>query len=1079
MSRNLGTLTLDLAVELSEYRKGMDQASRIADRNAKEMQRIMNDMNRRQEEALERATRGFRALAGIAASVAAVSTVRGVLDMADSYGQMSARIKLTIEDMEEYDYVQKRLMQTANDAQRPLEEIQSIFIDTSGNLRDMGYSLEQAMDIADSFSYALVRNATDARKAASALHAYDIALNKKVVGSREWHSISSALPSIENSLSKIFDIPMSKIQQMGHAGEITIDMLNKGFLKAYQDNKEAAASMGSTIEGSFIALQNQVKEYIGKLNESTGATEAISNSIGFLGDHVETLGKTFGVVATGGLTLYASKLLATTVSNAKATISTLQADMATRKRNLALIEESMATEKKLLADIKALHSNKNLSSSYTLLTAATMDYHRALAKTQQLQSMTKSGLGLITGALGGPVGLIALAASAASAFYLFSDSAKDTKVELDKLSQPLEEILNKFRELNEIQRDNAVREYQEQELAAYKQLAEERDKLWKKLSYSVSEKIPNGSYLITEIREEFKQILDEAERTGRNISRVIDDQAKKYNFSDKVIEDLKVLGKEYDKQLTIHNKAKEVLDNILSLHKSINEETRGHIALLGQIPNYLKSDIALVGPLVPDSEYLNELNKIFDKRKEINDKANEAQLIQDFLNGKLTDSNEKLRASLLYQQRINDELIKNAQQTDNIVRKMTELDDRIAKAGMSYKDAFIYDLKKEGASDDQIREAEQKLDTLASKTEAVKTVKSQMVDLESEYKRIMESTLSDEVRRGLELEKNLDILKKVKASEEDMLAVRRAAYESMSVDLPGYSSNGDTLTAQLARISENISELDKWREEQLQKIQQAYGDEESALAESIARKEEIEQQYRDRRAQYEGELNQELLNMAQSLSSDTLSALETAGLESTGIYKAMFLANKATAFANAVVSAQVAGVKAMEAYSSVNPTMAMAMGKMITGVGMVNAGIIAGTALRGFSSGGYTGSGGKYEPAGIVHAGEVVFSQEDVKRLGGVNAVEAIRLGKLERFAQGGFVGLDSPKIPEPKLLSFSEKMENYQPEINITVYVNEDGESDAEAYDGLGKKIDERIKVTVKREIATAQRPGGVLARR
>jgi hypothetical protein len=44
-----------------------------------------------------------------------------------------------------------------------------------------------------------------------------------------------------------------------------------------------------------------------------------------------------------------------------------------------------------------------------------------------------------------------------------------------------------------------------------------------------------------------------------------------------------------------------------------------------------------------------------------------------------------------------------------------------------------------------------------------------------------------------------------------------------------------------------------------------------------------------------------------------------------------------------------------------------------------------------FYTGGWTGPGGKYEPRGVVHAGEVVWSQEDVAAFGGVSAVEAIR----------------------------------------------------------------------------------------
>lgn len=49
-------------------------------------------------------------------------------------------------------------------------------------------------------------------------------------------------------------------------------------------------------------------------------------------------------------------------------------------------------------------------------------------------------------------------------------------------------------------------------------------------------------------------------------------------------------------------------------------------------------------------------------------------------------------------------------------------------------------------------------------------------------------------------------------------------------------------------------------------------------------------------------------------------------------------------------------------------------------------------SLLSLSSGGYTGNGGKYEVAGIVHKGEYVFSQEDVARLG-LNNLESLHNG--------------------------------------------------------------------------------------
>lgn len=64
--------------------------------------------------------------------------------------------------------------------------------------------------------------------------------------------------------------------------------------------------------------------------------------------------------------------------------------------------------------------------------------------------------------------------------------------------------------------------------------------------------------------------------------------------------------------------------------------------------------------------------------------------------------------------------------------------------------------------------------------------------------------------------------------------------------------------------------------------------------------------------------------------------------------------------------------------------------------------------LAGYSSGGYTGPGGMYEPAGIVHKGEVVWSQADIARAGGVAAVEAARVGGLSGYADGGVVAASS-----------------------------------------------------------------------
>ncbi|TPL49085.1 hypothetical protein FJ937_16500 [Mesorhizobium sp. B2-4-4] len=63
-----------------------------------------------------------------------------------------------------------------------------------------------------------------------------------------------------------------------------------------------------------------------------------------------------------------------------------------------------------------------------------------------------------------------------------------------------------------------------------------------------------------------------------------------------------------------------------------------------------------------------------------------------------------------------------------------------------------------------------------------------------------------------------------------------------------------------------------------------------------------------------------------------------------------------------------------------------------------------------FDAGGWTGPGPRHKPAGVVHAGEVVWSQDDVSRAGGVGVVEAMRLGR-RGYVSGGAVegGMEMP----------------------------------------------------------------------
>ncbi|MEO4087349.1 tape measure protein [Acinetobacter pittii] len=109
--------------------------------------------------------------------------------------------------------------------------------------------------------------------------------------------------------------------------------------------------------------------------------------------------------------------------------------------------------------------------------------------------------------------------------------------------------------------------------------------------------------------------------------------------------------------------------------------------------------------------------------------------------------------------------------------------------------------------------------------------------------------------------------------------------------------------------------------------------------------------------------------------------------EQSKAYKIMFAADKAYAIAAAGIAIQQSIAQAAKVGFPTNiPLIASAIAQGASIIANIRA-----IKDQGFADGGYTGSGGKYEPAGIVHKGEVVWSQEDIKRWGGVGLVEKMR----------------------------------------------------------------------------------------
>ena len=147
-----------------------------------------------------------------------------------------------------------------------------------------------------------------------------------------------------------------------------------------------------------------------------------------------------------------------------------------------------------------------------------------------------------------------------------------------------------------------------------------------------------------------------------------------------------------------------------------------------------------------------------------------------------------------------------------------------------------------------------------------------------------------------------------------------------------------------------------------------------------------------------------------------------------------------------------------------------------------------GGLIRGYASGGgvgysdkpggFTGIGNKYQPAGIVHKGEFVFTKEATKRLGVAN------LYALMREAQHGYANGGGVKMSPASPVAFTSKPNNSSSAINVTtnVAINMQSNSSSQAQIGnIDKRaLEGQIKPIIQKNVSEVLQkttsPGGEL---
>ncbi|EKR9385999.1 TPA: phage tail length tape measure family protein [Raoultella ornithinolytica] len=274
-----------------------------------------------------------------------------------------------------------------------------------------------------------------------------------------------------------------------------------------------------------------------------------------------------------------------------------------------------------------------------------------------------------------------------------------------------------------------------------------------------------------------------------------------------------------------------------------------------------------------------------------------------------------------------------------------------------------------------------------------------------DYRKMQEQVKSKDEQTNDLLLTRLELLKKAKATGQlkpgEFEKTRTNIYQNTDMQLPStvrsvvgnLTPTGGRLSGTFDGMQGQINEYDRAQQDLqrwLTAQEEGYARAGEITAEGEARMTEIRQRAADANQVIEAQKNTIISAATQSLFDSTAEIMRVGFGEQSAMYKVAFAASKAFAIADSMVKIQQA--IASGAVSAPYPANIIAMASIAAQTASIVSNIQSIGAV-GFASGGYTGPGGKYQPAGIVHKGEYVFDQASTNRIG-VSQLEALRNGQ-------------------------------------------------------------------------------------
>ncbi|QXX82960.1 phage tail tape measure protein [Providencia sp. R33] len=913
----------------------------------------------------------------LATSAAGALSIGVVVKTVDEWGQVAARIKNALKsvegDIKNYSMLQERFLEISNRNGKNIADTQLLYIGAATSMQELGYSTTQTVDYIESLSSSMTANASSVNEVLSMQNALNKAMVAGKVAGENWNSIMNATPTLLGDIAKELEkqnggikVTEMEVKKLAADGKISFKLFADAVMAAKDANNALADSMDNTVADGFTRVTNSAKAYYGEMNQNLGITRSISAGLAILSDNFGSV----STVLTGIIGIGAARYFG------------------------GLSTSIFLTTKDVISNTAATYAN---AAAQSRLAAAA--------------SLAKGALGLV----GGPAGAAMLAAGAIFYFYQKAEQAKE---EAMALADKVDQLRGSFNKLNTTQLKGVIAdsadslEILNDELEASNNLIAGRELEYKKIETSLIH-FGNREQDLAKKRREIDQqrrVSADLEAKIANVTRLSADAVNELNS--RLSE-----GKAIFEASTA--KGNSLAQTVGLMAAKFREAADAKAALDNQMSSK-PLDSSDAAAYLKQLEQQNELLNIQDLRKRAIRKAlmdaekngaSPGQIASiEAAAGKYFDLSkaESDRLKLLnktstYSESAAQKRLSNLQEQNAALKLQSEISDKLG----TQQQALVK--WNQEIKDIEDKQAKGKLTTDQKSLLANKALITAELERAAEYEKIIQ-------RKEAEV--------KIAAYNKQLMEETAQAQRAYNIELQGagignlarsrlqerlrleeeYQKKHAALTAQYNDASSGITQEMYEKETQIIKgeldkrilMMQGYHAEQDSLRQNwqIGAQEAL-RNYIDSSKDYSQQANDIITNNLNTLT-DGLSNSFTNMLTGTQSFTES-LRNMSADLAKSIINDLIKIAIQAAITNSLTGFFGGGSGGSVSifNAGLKGLGFANGGLVEGFAGGGYTGKGGKYDPRGVVHAGEFVFTKEATEKIGVPNLYKMMNTGSI------------------------------------------------------------------------------------